>query len=255
MSLSSALGGLRAHHDPRPAHTSESAFRLRLLGGFSLEQHGRPLDSPPSTRRLIAYLGLRGVSGRAETAGILWPESSERHARGCLRTALWRLHRLTEYQIVTGDEVLSLCPEVGVDVAQLVSAAHRALVPPDETVIEHIQAPMRSLIEGELLPGWYDDWVLFERERLRQLRLHALEALATRLTTVGRYGEAIEVALAAVRLEPLRESATRALIAVHLAERNIVEARRRFDAFRQVLARELGVPPTPELERLVSCRP
>jgi hypothetical protein len=60
-------------------------------------------------------------------------------------------------------------------------------------------------IRGELLPGWYDDWVMFERERLRQLQLHALETMAHRLAKEHRYADAVDVALAAVRLEPLRE--------------------------------------------------
>ena len=58
---------------------------------------------------------------------------------------------------------------------------------------------------GQLLPDWYDDWVAVERERLRELRAHALEALCHRLTAAGRFGEATEAGLAVVRDEPLRE--------------------------------------------------
>ena len=53
-----------------------------------------------------------------------------------------------------------------------------------------------AALKGEILPDWYDDWLLLERERIRQLRLHALEAIrCTRLTAAGRFGEAIEAAL------------------------------------------------------------
>jgi len=90
-----------------------------------------------------------------------------------------------------------------------------------------------------------------ERERLRQLQLQALAAVATRLTAAGRYAEAIETALTAVRLEPLREDATRVLIAAHLAENNVVEAVRCYEAFRASLAAELGVRPSVALEALV----
>ncbi|HEY6203669.1 MAG TPA: bacterial transcriptional activator domain-containing protein [Candidatus Limnocylindria bacterium] len=83
-----------------------------------------------------------------------------------------------------------------------------------------------ALTGGELLADWCDEWVLLERERLRQLRLHALEVLTQRLVTVGRYADAMEVALAALRSEPLRESAHRAVISVHLAEGNRSEALR-----------------------------
>jgi DNA-binding SARP family transcriptional activator len=86
------------------------------------------------------------------------------------------------------------------------------------------------------------------------LQLHALELTAQALTCEGRYAEAIEAAMAAVRLEPLRESATRVLIEVHLAEDNVVEAIRRLEFFRKSLASELGVEPTEELVQLVRSR-
>ncbi len=104
---------------------------------------------------------------------------------------------------------------------------------------------------GELLPGWYDDWVLLGRERLRQLQLHALELTARQLSCEGRYAEAIEAALAAVRLEPLRESATRVLIQIHLDEHNVVEALRRFEVFRRQVVSELGIEPTKDLADMV----
>ncbi|MGW2671050.1 AfsR/SARP family transcriptional regulator [Streptomyces sp. NPDC001272] len=80
------------------------------------------------------------------------------------------------------------------------------------------------LFAGDLLPGWDDEWTLFERERLRQLRLHALESLSARLTSSGRHALALDAALTCVSIEPLRESAHRAVVAVHLAEHNAVEA-------------------------------
>jgi DNA-binding SARP family transcriptional activator len=119
-----------------------------------------------------------------------------------------------------------------------------------EAVVDGVMASEWAQ-NGELLPGWYDEWVLLERERLRQLRLHALEMLADKLTTVGRYGEAVQVAYAAVRAEPLRESAHRAVVRVHLAEGNLAEAGRAYAAFRDLLADELGVVPTILMEDLV----
>jgi DNA-binding SARP family transcriptional activator len=151
--------------------------------------------------------------------------------------------------VVTGRDSLALSPVVSVDVQTFVETARRALGE-GERAIEEPQTPVLAVV-GELLPGWYEDWVLFERERLRQLQMHALEAVSAQLTAAGRYAEAIEAALAAIALEPLRESATRALILAHLAENNVVEAVRRFEAFRDCLYEELGVGPTPELERLL----
>ena len=108
----------------------------------------------------------------------------------------------------------------------------------------------------DLLPGWYDDWALVERERVRQRLLHALEALSCQLARAGRCAEAVEAAMMAVTAEPLRESAQRVLIQAHLAEGNWVEGRRTFEAYRDVLDRELGVQPDPELAAMApSARP
>ncbi|SCF13572.1 AfsR/SARP family transcriptional regulator [Micromonospora chokoriensis] len=224
-------------------------YALRLLGGFGLERDGRAVAVPQGARRLLAYLGVRQHCARSEAAGTLWPGSHEERARANLRTMLWRLHRVTPEPLVREDDRLALAPGVVSDVATLGAASTALLAGNSPAVGVGFGVP--ALATGELLPGWYDDWVLTERERLRQTRLYALEALAERLTTQGRYSEAVQVALTAVHLEPLRESATRALIAVHLAERNINEAVRRFELFRADLGRELGVAPTPWLEQLV----
>jgi DNA-binding SARP family transcriptional activator len=86
---------------------------------------------------------------------------------------------------------------------------------------------------------------------MRQRMLHALEALSRALTAMGRYGEAVEAALTAIVAEPLRESAQRALLEAHLAESNLIEARRDFLAYRNLVRRELGVEPSVELAALV----
>jgi len=99
----------------------------------------------------------------------------------------------------------------------------------------------------EVLPGWCDDWVLVERERLRQRVLHALEALSRRLVRAGRFADALEAAIVAVSEDPLRESAQRALIEAHLAEGNQSEACRIWQAYRDLLRRELGVNPSGNL--------
>jgi DNA-binding SARP family transcriptional activator len=102
-------------------------------------------------------------------------------------------------------------------------------------------------LQGDLLPGWDEDWLLLERERVRQLHLHALEALAHRLRARGRYAEAVDAALAAITAEPLRESAQSALISVHLAEGNVTEAYRQYDRYTALLWAELRITPSAAL--------
>jgi len=106
-------------------------------------------------------------------------------------------------------------------------------------------------LSADLLPDWYDDWVLVEAEDWRQLRLHALEALAGHLTGAGRWGEAVAAACAAVRGDPLRETSHAALIRVFLAEGNVSEAVREFTSYRALLHDELGLEPTPRLCGLI----
>src|SRR5204863_6867755 len=92
-----------------------------------------------------------------------------------------------------------------------------------------------AALSSDLLPDWYEDWVVIEAEDWRQLRLHALEALAVKLTTTGRFGDAIEAARAAIKADPLRESAYATLIRVHLAEGNQSEALDTFAFYRDLL--------------------
>ena len=93
---------------------------------------------------------------------------------------------------------------------------------------------------------------MFERERLRQRLLHAVEALTTHLVDRGRCAEAVEAGLWAVAFDPLRESAQRALITAHLAEGNLVEARRVYVAMQRSWPTKPGVRCSPELTAMVS---
>ena len=229
--------------------------RVVLLGGFAVElqgaEPGSTLDElPHGVRRVVAYLGLSGRPARAAVAGHLWPDVCEERALGSLRSALWRLHKVAPGLVESSGGALFLAPGVRVDVREFTQWARCVLDP--RTDVDGIPFVDRGL-PGELLPGWYDEWVLLERERLCQLRLHALEAWAGKLAAAGRYGEAIQAACAAVQVEPLRESAHRALVRIHLAEGNVAEAVRAYESFRALLAAELGVEPTAQMDALV-CR-
>ena len=91
---------------------------------------------------------------------------------------------------------------------------------------------------------------MLERERLRQLRIHALEALSVRLRDQGRFAEAIDAALSAVAAEPLRESAQITLIESYLAEGNVSEAARQSESYRVLLDVELGLEPSARVQAL-----
>jgi DNA-binding SARP family transcriptional activator len=205
---------------------------------------------PLPAQRLLAFHALQShLVLRGYVAGTLWPDSSEEHAAGSLRSALWRVRQLGVPLVETIGNRLQLCAAVAVDVRETVAWAHRVLdasADLDEANLGEIWRP------GELLPDWYDDWVAIERERLRALRAHALEALCEQLTEAGRYGEAAEAGLAAIRDEPLRESAHRSLIALYLAEGNRAAALRHYQGFVHLLQEELGIEPSRRMEELVS---
>ncbi|WP_247828941.1 AfsR/SARP family transcriptional regulator [Arthrobacter antioxidans] len=93
----------------------------------------------------------------------------------------------------------------------------------------------------DLLPTWCDDWLVVDRERQRQVRLHALERMSAWYLSVERFDSAIEAALQAIAGDPLRESAHRCLIRAHLAEGNVSEARRQVDSYEALLA-DAGIP-------------
>jgi DNA-binding SARP family transcriptional activator len=147
---------------------------------------------------------------------------------------------------------LGLADRVSVDFWDSRALAHRLLAPQASTRTPDPGPEAVSALSAELLPDWYDEWVHIEAEDWRQLRLHALEALAQRLTIQGDYGDAAAAALAAVRAEPLRESPRAALIRVHIAEGNPSEALREFARYGELLMLELGLEPTERLRALVA---
>ena len=224
---------------------------LRVLGGLGLSDGPRPVAVPPGSRRLLAYLALHpgGVDRRA-AAGVLWPAVCEARAAGNLRSALWRLQRVGCPLLDAGPADLRpvdlcLAPQVVVDLATMEAWATRVLS--GAATDADLAVDPGRVADLDLLPGWYDDWVLAVRDRLRLRLLHALEALSVLLQRAGRPAAAVEAVQVAVLAEPLRESGQRALIEAHQAAGDWVAARRQFDAFRGLLRREIGVEPSDEL--------
>ncbi|WP_421741959.1 AfsR/SARP family transcriptional regulator [Cellulomonas sp.] len=225
--------------------------RLTLLGGFLLAIDGVPASIPVAAQRLVAVLALRGRCGRSRLAGELWPETTEDRALARLRTTIWRAHLQAPGLVAPDHDALALADSVDVDVTDLVRSAHELMDGRSTLPVERVLL----YVEGDLLPDWSDEWLTAERERLRQLRLHVLETVAARLAAEGLFGMAMEAALAALRSDPLRESAHRAVIRIHLAEGNLAEAVHAYRQCQSLLARELGVAPSEEAARLVAALP
>jgi DNA-binding SARP family transcriptional activator len=235
----------------RPGHALPgSDVHVYLLDGFQLFHRGEPVEVPMSAQRLIAFLALQDRPVlRVHVAGNLWTDKTDDRAAANLRSALWRLRRPGLVVVQTMGSRLRLAPGVSVDVHVAITRA-RAILDGTLGLDDELDA---TVLAADLLPDFYDDdFITLARERLRQLRLHALEATAELLVERNRVAQAIDVALAAVAAEPLRESAHRTLIRAHLREGNRAEALHQYSTYRRLLADELGVTPSPEMHALVN---
>ncbi len=220
---------------------------LNLLGAFGLFVNGRAQRLPASAQRLVAFLALQDRPvRRLFVAGSLWTDASEDRAAASLRSALWRTQARGPLIDTTGGE-LRLTPSVHVDLHRAEALARRELeresfTDPDVDI---------GLLVRDLLPDWYEDWVVLERERFRQRRLSALDALCERLVRAGHVGRALDVGLRSLAGDPLRDSAHRAIVRAHLADGNVSEALRQYRLCKQLLNEQLGVEPSERMEELV----
>src|SRR4051794_8625958 len=189
------------------ATTTELA--VRLLGELDLrlgETSLPPLESGRA-ESLLAYLLLHrdAPQPRQRLAFLLWPDSTEPQARTNLRKVLHNLrHALPDAErfLEVTARTLRWRPDapLRLDVAAFEDALVRARDDDLDALREAVDA-----YTGDLLEGSYDEWLLDERERLRQCHLDALDRLARRLAERGDAARAIVYAERLVRHDPLRE--------------------------------------------------
>ncbi|MBD8868841.1 AfsR/SARP family transcriptional regulator [Nocardioides donggukensis] len=220
---------------------------MKLLGWWRLTLGGSAVELAGREQRLTALVALQGTRPRAHLAGTLWPETTEQRALSSLRASVLRVNRLAPGLIEAGRRTVGLGPGVRVDVhdvTECIECIDRLPVPDPHAV--------SVILAGEeLLPGWYDDWVLYERERLHLLRIRALEKIARAALDHGDLGVALDASHQALVAEPLLESALSVSIRSHLLGGNRSEAVRAFHQYRMRLARELRIAPSPELVDLI----
>jgi DNA-binding SARP family transcriptional activator len=213
---------------------------LWLLNGFELHHGTESLRVPLPAQRLLAFLAFqRRAVPRRLVAAALWVDLAEEQAAARLRSTLWRLPAKGCPLVVSEGGRLRLAPTLEVDL----------LLAEDDLRVGELN--VESLC-GEILSEWEDDWVVAERERFRQIRLHRLEQLSERAQHHGRYALALQAYLAAVAIEPLRESAHRRTMLVHLAEDNPSEALRQYDLVRRLLREDLGLAPSPATRAIIA---
>jgi DNA-binding SARP family transcriptional activator len=229
--------------------SASAQLRLNVLGGFSLRSADRAVHLPGAAQRLLAFVALqRRPVARDQVAFTLRPDVSETHAHGSLRTALFELRRAgRDLLCVTGTD-LHLGPGLVVDLEEMLALVDMIRADRIRGALSGVE---KDLLEADLLPAWYDDWVIAQQERHRELRVQALERLCTAQMEAGRYADAVSTGSAAVNADPTRDSSARLIIAAHIATGNdaqaIVQYRRLEDRLR-----ELGLVPSARTSALVA---
>lgn len=217
------------------------------------------IDSP-RIQALLAYLLLhRGAPvSRQQLAYLFWPDSSDQQARTNLRQLLHRLRR----ELPEADRCLHIAgaslqwqsdAPVRLDVADFEAALAAASEATGAGVSDRALATLQeavNLYHGDLLPDCYDEWVLAERERLRQHYVAALSQLTSLLESIEKYDQAITYARRLLAQDDLQEKGYRQLMRLYALAGNRAAALRVYHNCATVLERELGVAPGPETRQM-----
>ena len=232
---------------------------IQLLGGFNLTRNGEPIVglTKPRGKALLAYLLLHHETPqeRAHLAYTFWPETSDRQARTNLRRELHQLRQTDPlFQALIesdGQSVQWQMPaDATLDVTEFTRLLDAAATATETTAqITHYQAAI-ELYHGDLLPGLYDEWLLAKREELNQTFLQALETVTTLLVDERDYATAITLTQRLLHHDPLYEASYAQLMELYAHQNDRARALHTYHTCVTVLERELGVPPSDEIETL-----
>ncbi len=222
---------------------------IRLLGQFEITLDGELLRLPTrAAESLAAWLLLHpGPAHRRELlAGILWPETDETNARSNLRHALWRLR-----QVIPDGYLHTTQRTIAWRNATPFALDVNALLYEDvgRETFEKLTASAAAYT-GELLPGFYDEWVIRERERLAAVYTERMERLLGLLLAEGRWRETIDWAEKWIVQGHIPEPAYRALMQAHANLGNRAAALAVYQRAVEALDNDLDVPPSAETTAL-----
>jgi WD40 repeat protein/DNA-binding SARP family transcriptional activator len=230
-------------------------LEVRLLGQFEVLKNGVSILIPSRpAQSLLAYLLLNAniTHRRGKLAGLLWPNSSQGNARSNLRQALWRVRKAledntSEYQpYIFSDQFsieFNLDSDYWLDVSMLEKQA-RGIIATDQLM------DVLKLYRGELLPGFYDEWVLLERERLQALFERRVEQLLEQLKNEHRWTEMLEWGEHWIAYGQRPEPAYRALMNAYAALGNRSKVKAAFERCVKALRDDLGVEPSEQTVQL-----
>lgn len=219
----------------------------------------------PTIQALLAYVILerRDLVPREYIASLFCGDCDEARARGRLSTMVWRLRRVLEPPGIARGTYLITEPttHIGfnwdsphhIDAILFRDKAESALSQPvhllQQATVDELVGIL-PLYRGELLEGFYFDWVLHERERLRHLYLESIAHLMRYFKAHSCYGQCIEYCQKILDLDPLREEIHREMMLLYTLAGQRIQALRQYEACRSTLEAELGIPPMEETHRL-----
>ncbi|RPI32077.1 MAG: hypothetical protein EHM70_09865 [Chloroflexota bacterium] len=227
-------------------------LEVRLLGQFEVLHGGKRIAiTTRHAQSLFAYLILNAgkTFRREKLAGLLWPDSSEENARGNLRHELWRLRKSLEAggegYFIINDLGIAFNPEssFSFDVHRLENAS------PEGSLAEDLMQAVSSY-QGELLPGFYEEWVIVEREHLASLFEARMRRLLEILQSEGRWAELLEWANRWAGQGQWPEPAYRALMAAYANSGDLSKAAATYERFAQGLQKDLGIKPSEQTQAL-----
>lgn len=222
---------------------------IAVLGGFSLTIDGEAVAvSAQKSKALLAWLAchVEQPQPRNRLSALLWADRSTANAKTSLRQAVAGLRKLLpEGALVTQGEHLAL------DVTQVSSDIDEFRRWRDAGDLGALRV-LLARYRGELLDGFnarsdvFEEWLLLEREALRRDALAGFDRLLTQEENAGNLAEAVDVGGRMVALDPLQEAMHRRLMTLYAKQGQVGSARRQFTLCRDVLDKELSVPPAPE---------
>jgi DNA-binding SARP family transcriptional activator len=224
-------------------------FQLSLFQSWQLLWGANMVHVAARQQRLISVLAINGPRPRSYLVGLLWPEHAEQRAMESLRVSVHLITRQVPGLLINGGAVLSLSELVDVDLHRVRSQIRQLS---QVGLNGNAATCLHELRHADLLPGWYDDWVIFEQTRLRQDRLHALLVIARESLARCDYEAALEASEAALELEPLYERAVGLLIQAERQQGNNASALRAFEKYEAQLRADMGIAPSDVIRRLVA---
>lgn len=227
-------------------------LEVRLLGQFDVRFDGEPIKvhSRPA-QSLLAYLVLNaGISHRRERlAGLLWPDSAEANARSYLRQTLWRIRKaLTAYPLPLRDYLQTDDISISFDEQSDYWLDAASVLMRNKSWSEEELIKIVSVYRGELLPGFYDEWVYLERERLRAAFENKMKLLLEALLNAGHFDDVLHWGEHWISLGYVPETAYRALMVAQVAMGDTSSAAAIYNRCVKNLNRELGVEPSRETQ-------